>query len=101
MRCYLEDICYDFLKIGSNVIIFYGTFFACYGKGQEHLPITVDDGVYIGMRASIISKNIKNHRGYIYIPMQWFGHVRWSTRIFQKAQQLLEYRAELFLLQII
>lgn len=102
MRCYLDDMCYDLLKIGSNVIISYGTFFACHGKGQEHLPITVDDGVYIGMRASIISKNTKNHRGgYIYIPMQRLEHVRWSTRIFQKAQQLLEYRAELFVLQTI
>lgn len=67
MRCYLDDMCYDLLKIGSNVIISYGTFFACHGKGQEHLPITVDDGVYIGMRASIISKNTKNHRGGVHI----------------------------------
>lgn len=103
MRCYLDDMCYDLLKIGNNVTISYGTFFACHGKGQEHLPITVDDGVYIGMRASIISKNAKNHRGggYIYIPTQRLAHVHWSTRIFQKGQPLLEYRAELFILQTV
>ena len=63
MRCYLDDMCYDLLRIGDNVIISYGVYFACHGKGQEHLPITVDDGAYIGMRASIISKNVKNLRG--------------------------------------
>lgn len=59
MKCYLDDMCYDLLKIGSNVTISYGVYFACHGKGQEHLPIIIDDGVYIGMRANIISKNIK------------------------------------------
>ena len=28
MRCYLDDMCYDLLKIGSNVTISYGVFFA-------------------------------------------------------------------------
>ena len=46
MKCYLDDMCYDLLKIGNHVTISYGVYFACHGKGQEHLPITVDDGAY-------------------------------------------------------
>ena len=57
MRCYLDDMCYDLLTIGNNVTISYGVYFACHGKHQEHWPITVEDGAYIGMRASIISRN--------------------------------------------
>ena len=56
MRCYLDDMCYDLLKIGDNCIISYGVFFACHGRNQEHLPITIEDGAYIGMRACILSK---------------------------------------------
>lgn len=56
MRCYLDDMCYDLLKIGNHVTISYGVFFACHGKNQEHIPIIIDDEAYIGMRASIISK---------------------------------------------
>ena len=57
MRCYLDDLCYDLLSIGNNVTVSYGVYFACHGKNQSHYPITVEDGAYIGMRASIISKN--------------------------------------------
>lgn len=57
MKCYLDDMCYDLLNIGNNVTISYGVYFACHGKWQEHLPIVIDDGAYIGMRASIISNN--------------------------------------------
>ncbi len=57
MRCYLDDMCYDLLTIGDNVIISYGVYFACHGRNQGHYPITVEDGAYVGMRASIISKN--------------------------------------------
>jgi acetyltransferase-like isoleucine patch superfamily enzyme len=60
MRCYLDDLCYDLLKIGNNVIISYGVFFACHGRNQGHSPITIEDGAYIGMRASIISKTPTN-----------------------------------------
>lgn len=56
MRCYLDDMCYDMLKIGSDCIISYGVFFACHGRNQAHLPITICDGAYIGMRANILSK---------------------------------------------
>ena len=57
MHCYLDDMCYDLLTFGDDVIISYGVYFACHGKNQEHLPIHVDDRAYIGMRANIISKN--------------------------------------------
>ena len=57
MRCYLDDMCYDLLTIGSGCVISYGVFFACHGRNQGHLPIVVEDKAYIGMRASIISKN--------------------------------------------
>ena len=57
MRCYLDDMCYNLLSIGNNVTISYGVYFACHGRNQLHLPIIIEDGVYIGMRATIISKN--------------------------------------------
>ena len=57
MKCYLDDMCYDLLSIGNNVTISYGVYFACHGKNQGHYPIEIRDGVYIGMRASLISKN--------------------------------------------
>lgn len=100
MRCYLDDMCYDLLKIGSNVIISYGTFFACHGKGQEQLPITVDDGNYIEMRASIINKNTKNHgRGtYIFSRNGWSmyagqqGYSRTRNRCWNTVQNYLPCR---------
>lgn len=57
MKCYLDDMCYELLTIGENVTISYGVFFACHGRNQKHLPITVCDNAYIGMRASVISKH--------------------------------------------
>lgn len=57
MKCYLDDMCYDSIKIGDNVVISYGVYFACHGKNQNHLPIIIEDGAYIGMRSSIISNN--------------------------------------------
>lgn len=63
MRCYLDDMCYDMVKIGNNVTISYGVYFACHGRNQEHLPITIEDNAYIGMRASIITKNTSNFAG--------------------------------------
>ena len=72
MKCYLDDMCYDLLSIGSNVTISYGVYFACHGKNQGHLPITIEDGAYIGMRASIISRNAKmsSGGGQLYTRMQ-------------------------------
>lgn len=63
MRCYLDDMCYDQLIIGNNVTISYGVFFACHGKDQEHLPIVIEDGAYIGMRANLISRNADRNNG--------------------------------------
>lgn len=57
MHSYLDDMCHELLTIGNNVTISYGVYFACHGKNQGHYPITVKDNVYIGMRASVISKN--------------------------------------------
>lgn len=57
MHCYLDDMCYDLLIIENDVTISYGVYFACHGKNQEHWPIVIEDDVYIGMRANIISKN--------------------------------------------
>lgn len=56
-RCYLDDLEPKMLTIEDNVTISYGVYFACHGKNQEHMPITIRRGAYIGMRASLISKN--------------------------------------------
>lgn len=63
MHCYMDDMCYDLMTIGNHVTISYGVYFACHGKGQGHWPIEIEDGAYIGMRASIISKNTQNSDG--------------------------------------
>lgn len=55
MRCYLDDMCYDKISIGNNVTISYGVYFACHGRKQGHCTITIDDGAYIGMKATIIA----------------------------------------------
>ena len=57
MRCYLDDHCYDKMTIGSHVVISYGVFFASHGYEQGHYPIVIEDGAYVGMRASIIGNN--------------------------------------------
>ena len=57
MRCYLDDMCYELMHIGDNVVISYGVFFSCHGVGQGHSPIIIEDGAYIGMRANLISNN--------------------------------------------
>ena len=75
MKCYLDDMCYDLMTIGNNVTISYGVYFACHGKHQGHLPITIKDGAYIGMRANIIAKNSAGG-GYNY----WSKCHRWSLR---------------------
>ena len=57
MRCYLDDLEPHMLTIEDNVTISYGVFFACHGKHQNHYPITIKEGAYVGMRANIITKN--------------------------------------------
>lgn len=63
MHCYLDDMCYDLIHIGNNVIISYGVYFACHGRNQRHHEIVIKDGTYIGMRANIIGKNRENGGG--------------------------------------
>ena len=67
MHCYLDDMCFDLITIKDNVIISYGVYFACHGKSQNHYPILIEENVYIGMRASIISKNTKKVDGGVTI----------------------------------
>ena len=55
MKSYLDDLCYDKMRIGDNVIISYGGSFACHGPGQEHNTITIKNDAYIGMSASVIA----------------------------------------------
>lgn len=56
MRCYLDDMCFDLMKIGNNVTISYGVYFACHGRKQSHNTIEIKDGAYIGMRANVIAR---------------------------------------------
>ena len=65
MRCYLDDMCYKQLIIGNKVTKTYGVFFACHGKDQKHLPIVIEDGAYIGMRANVISRNSDRESGIV------------------------------------
>ena len=55
MHCYLDDLCFDKIIIGNNVTISYGVYFACHGRKQGHNKIVIEDGAYVGMRASIIA----------------------------------------------
>lgn len=56
MRCYLDDMCYDKIIIGNNVTVSYGVYFACHGRKQGHNTIVIEDGAYIGMKASIVAR---------------------------------------------
>ena len=60
MRCYLDDVCYDMLKIADEATISYGVYFACHGRKQGHTPIVIEEYAYIGMRASVISRNAED-----------------------------------------
>lgn len=55
MRCYLDDLEPQMFVVEDNVIISYGCYFACHGRKQEHTPITIKKGAYIGMRANVVS----------------------------------------------
>lgn len=55
MRCYLDDLEPKMFTVEDNITISYGVFFACHGRRQNHTPITIKKGAYIGMRASVIS----------------------------------------------
>lgn len=62
MHCYLDDMYFNLITIEDNVVISYGVYFSCHGITQKHLPIRIEEGAYIGMRANIISNN-KNNKG--------------------------------------
>ncbi len=55
MKCYLDDVAIGKIVIEDRVVISYGCYFACHGKGQGHTPITIKKGAYIGMRCNFIS----------------------------------------------
>lgn len=55
MRCYLDDVDPAMTIIEDDAVISYGCFFACHGKNQEHMPIVIKRGAYLGMRANILS----------------------------------------------
>ena len=55
MKCYMDDVAIDKIIIEDGVTISYGCYFACHGKGQEHTPILIKEGAYIGMRSSLLS----------------------------------------------
>lgn len=55
MKCYLDDLEPKMLTIEDGASISYGTYFACHGKGQDHYPILIKKGAYIGMHSTIIS----------------------------------------------
>ena len=57
MKCYFDDLCVDKIVVGDNVTISYGVYFACHGKNQGHNQIVINDGAYIGMRASITARH--------------------------------------------
>lgn len=55
MKCYLDDIDPKKTIIEDNVVISYGCYFTCHGKGQGHTSIVIEQGAYLGMRCNIIS----------------------------------------------
>ena len=55
MRCYLDDLEPHMFTVEDDSTISYGVFFACHGRKQQHTPITIKKGAYIGMRANVIS----------------------------------------------
>ena len=47
MRCYLDDVEPHLTRIGNE--------FAIHGKEQRHTPIVIEDGVYVGLGAILLS----------------------------------------------
>jgi len=90
MKCYMDDVAIDKTVIEDNVVISYGCYFACHGKGQGHMPIVIERGAYLGMRCnvlsgkegitigkesivgagSLINKNIPNNSRAVGVPIQ-------------------------------
>lgn len=55
MRCYLDDLEPAMFTVEDNVTISYGCFFACHGRKQEHTPIVIKEGAYLGMHSNVVS----------------------------------------------
>ena len=55
MHCYLDDLAPELFTVEDNVTISYGCYFACHGKYQNHYPITIKNGAYLGMCSRVIS----------------------------------------------
>jgi len=55
MKCYLDDVDPSLTTIGNNVTISYACKFSIHGKNQGRTPIIIDDDVYIGVNATLIS----------------------------------------------
>ena len=58
MKCYLDDLNPSKMTIENNVTISYGCYFSLHGKRQGHQSITIQSGVYIGMRVNVTA--VKN-----------------------------------------
>jgi len=55
MKCYLDDVAIEQTIIEDDVVISYGCYFACHGKGQGHTKIIIKKGAYLGMRCNVLS----------------------------------------------
>ena len=55
MKCYMDDIDPKNTTIEDNVVISYGCYFACHGKGQGRTHIHIKRNAYIGMRCNFIA----------------------------------------------
>lgn len=55
MKCYMDDIDPKKTIIEDDVVISYGCYFACHGKGQGHTSIVIEKGAYLGMRCNVVS----------------------------------------------
>lgn len=55
MKCYMDDMDPSKTIIGDGVVISYGTYFACHGKGQSHTKIIIEENVYFGLRCNVLS----------------------------------------------
>ncbi len=53
MKCYLDDLEPQSIKIEDDVTISYGCYFALHGVNQKHSFIHIKKGAYIGMRTTI------------------------------------------------
>jgi acetyltransferase-like isoleucine patch superfamily enzyme len=55
MKCYMDDVDPKKTIIEDDVVISYGCYFACHGKGQGHTSIVIEQGAYLGMRCNVVS----------------------------------------------